>query len=89
MNFHIPDDDYVRAISDARFRDLLAQCYPDGRSADKSNPAPDRRVSAPSNFGNKNEWHEKPLGKVLIAVVGGVVLAVVLSIFKIYFGLPL
>jgi len=41
-----------------------------------------------SLFGNKNDWHGKPVGKVSIVVVGGVVLVVVLCIFRIYFGLP-
>lgn len=42
---------------------------------------------APGN--NKNEWYEKPLGLILIAVVSGLMLLCVVYLLKNHLGLPL
>jgi hypothetical protein len=98
----IPDDEKLRQMSFVELAALLSSCENgsarylvveqemfrrrNGNSAEVPNPS-----AAPSTdvADSKNEWHEKPLGKVWLTVVGGILLALALYLLKTHIGLPL
>jgi hypothetical protein len=100
MTTDIPDDKKLRAMSDAGFQELLAQCQPDAekrrqdaspvQSAENSNPVPDRAAKPLAKIPNDNHgWHEKPLGKIWLTLVGGLLVVLTLFVLRNHLGLPL